>query len=104
MKGAHDQGGKTGVGDIAPESNEPVFHEEWERRAFAITVACGFLGQWNLDMARYAREQMPDREYLASSYYEKWVYGLSLLLVEKGLLTENEIQQRIFEISEEIDS
>ncbi len=99
MKGAHDLGGKTGLGPIAPEKDEPVFHHEWEKRAFAITVACGFLGKWNLDMARYAREQMPDPEYLASTYYEKWAHGLSLLLVEKGLLTEEEIRERMSEIS-----
>ncbi len=99
MKGAHDLGGKTGLGPIAPEKDEPVFHHEWEKRAFAITVACGFLGKWNLDMARYARERMPDSEYLASSYYEKWAHGLSLLLVEKGLLTEEEIRTRMSELS-----
>lgn len=99
MKGAHDLGGRTGLGPIAPEHNEPVFHHEWEKRAFAITVACGFLGQWNLDMARHARECMPNAEYLASSYYEKWIYGLSALLVKKGLLTEEEISERIEEIS-----
>ncbi|MYD77490.1 MAG: nitrile hydratase subunit beta, partial [Gammaproteobacteria bacterium] len=56
-------------------------------------------GKWNLDMARYARERMPDPEYLASSYYEKWAHGLSLLLVEKGLLTEEEIRARMSELS-----
>ena len=99
MKGAHDLGGKTGLGAIAPEKDEPVFHHEWEKRAFAITVACGLFGKWNLDMARYAREQMPDPEYLASTYYEKWAHGLSLLLVEKGVLTEKEIRDRMCEIS-----
>ncbi len=99
MKGAHDLGGKTGLGPIAAPRDEPVFHHEWEKRAFAITVACGFLGKWNLDMGRYARECMPDSEYLASSYYEKWIHGLSTLLVEKGVLTQDEIDQRIMEVS-----
>ncbi len=99
MKGAHDLGGKSGLGPISPEHDEPVFHHEWEKRAFAITVACGFLGQWNLDIARFARERMPDPEYLASSYYEKWIYGLGLLLVENGVLTEDEINQRMDEMT-----
>ena len=99
MKGAHDLGGRSGLGPINPNPNEPVFHHEWEKRAFAMTVACGFLGKWNLDMSRYARETMPDPEYLASSYYEKWIFGLQELLVDKGLLTEDEIHQRMLELS-----
>jgi len=99
MKASHDLGGKTGLGPIHPKRAEPVFHHEWERRAFAITVACGFLGKWNLDQARYARERMPDQDYLAASYYEKWIHGLTTLLVEEGLLTDDEISQRILKIS-----
>ncbi len=92
MNGVHDMGGMHGMGPIAPEENEPVFHHEWERRAFAITMAAGFLGTWNIDMSRHARERMPAAEYLAASYYERWLWGLELLLVERGLLTREEIE------------
>ena len=101
MKGAHDLGGKTGFGPINPDPNEPVFHHDWEKRAFAITLAAGFLGQWNLDMSRYARERMDPDSYLQASYYEKWIHGLQTLLVEKEILTEEEIQNRMFEITAE---
>ncbi len=101
MNGAHDLGGMHGLGPINPESDEPVFHAEWERRCFAITVAAGFLGQWNIDMSRYARERMHPAEYLSTSYYEHWLHGLQILLVEKGLLTEEEIAARMLELAEE---
>ena len=101
MNGAHDLGGMQGFGPISPEPNEPVFHAEWERRAFAITLAMGAFGQWNLDMSRHARERSDPAEYLASSYYEHWLHGLQTLLVEKGLLTEAEIKQRMNELLEE---
>ena len=39
MDGAHDMGGVKGFGPVVPEPNEPVFHEEWERRALALTIA-----------------------------------------------------------------
>ena len=39
MDGAHDMGGVAWSGPVVPEPNEPVFHAEWERRAFAITLA-----------------------------------------------------------------
>lgn len=95
MNGVHDMGGMHGMGPIVREENEPVFHEDWERRAFAITLAAGFLGKWNIDMGRYSREQMPPAEYLATSYYEHWLYGLERLLIEHGLLTREEIAARL---------
>jgi len=95
MNGAHDLGGMHGFGPIDPEENEPVFHDEWERRCFAITVATGLLGEWNIDMSRYARERMDPALYLRTSYYEHWLHGLQRLLVEKGLLTEEEIESRM---------
>ena len=98
MNGIHDMGGMHGLGPIVREADEPVFHAAWERRAFAITMAAGFLGEWNIDMSRHARELMPPAEYLASSYYEHWLWGLEHLLVEKGLLTVEEIEARVAEL------
>ena len=39
MNGAQDMGGVDGFGPVRPEANEPVFHAEWERRAFALCFA-----------------------------------------------------------------
>src|SRR5436305_1183430 len=91
MNGIHDLGGMHGFGPVDPEPDEPVFHHDWERRAFALNLATGFLGRWNIDMGRYAREHMPPAEYLATTYYEHWLYGLERLLVEKGLCGANEL-------------
>lgn len=95
MNGVHDMGGMHGMGPIEVERAEPVFHAEWERRAFAINLASGFFGTWNIDMSRWAREQMPPAEYLATSYYEHWLWGLEKLLVDKGILTREEIAARL---------
>ena len=92
MNGGHDLGGMHGFGPVMPEPGEPVFHHEWERRAFALTLASGFLGRWNLDMARHARERIPPTRYLDASYYEIWLEGLETLLLEQGLLTKPELE------------
>jgi nitrile hydratase beta subunit len=92
MNGVHDMGGMHGMGPIEREENEPVFHHDWEGRAFALTMAAGFLGEWNIDTGRHARERIPPARYLASSYYEKWLLGLERLLLETGLLTPREIE------------
>jgi len=95
MNGVHDLGGMHGFGPVEPEPNEPVFHAPWERRVFALNVIGGMLGTWNIDMSRYARELMPPAEYLATSYYEHWLYGLEKLAVEQGLITREELDARV---------
>jgi nitrile hydratase len=91
MNGAQDMGGMMGFGPIAPEKDEPVFHASWERRAFAITLAMGAPGGWNIDQTRAAREGLHPAEYLAKSYYEIWIAGLEKLMAERGLVTLDEI-------------
>jgi nitrile hydratase len=86
MNGPHDLGGMMGFGPIAPESNEPVFHAEWERRAFAVTLAMGASRQWGIDQSRFARESTPPAEYLSSTCYEIWLAGLARLMRERGML------------------
>lgn len=92
MNGAHDLGGMHGFGPVVPEPDEPVFHAEWERRAFALTLAMGFLGRWTLDMSRHARESLPPTRYLGSSYYQIWTLGLVRLMLDAGLVTPGEVE------------
>jgi nitrile hydratase len=91
MNGVHDMGGMHGFGPVAPEADEPWFHAPWERRAFALTLAMGATGQWNLDQSRFARESLPPAQYLASSYYRIWLAALGRLMVERGLVTAEEL-------------
>jgi nitrile hydratase len=95
VNGAHDLGGMHGFGPVEIEPGEPVFHHGWERRAFAITLAAGFLGKWNIDQSRFAREQMPPAEYLATTYYEHWMFGLEKLLHDHGLVPRGELARRL---------
>lgn len=90
--GVHDMGGMSGMGPVVIEANEPVFHAAWEKRVFAVRLACIFHRKWNGNMNRYAVERMPRAEYLASTYYEKVLCGLETLLVERAVVTEQELQ------------
>jgi nitrile hydratase len=91
MNGAHDFGGGMGFGPVLPDEGEPVFHAEWEKRALAVTVAAGALGEWTIDAARHAREARHPVDYLTSSYYEIWIKGLESLLIAHGLASAEEI-------------
>jgi nitrile hydratase subunit beta len=92
MEGGQDMGGVPWSGPVQPEPNEPAFHAEWERRAFALTLAMGRPGGWNIDMSRFARENRPADEYLGMSYYQIWLAGLERLMVERGLIAPDEIE------------
>ena len=91
MNGVHDMGGMAGLGPIAPEVGEPLFHEPWEARALALTLAAGAWRRWNLDASRHARELIPGPDYLRMSYYERWTAGLVTLMTEAGLITAGEL-------------
>jgi nitrile hydratase len=92
MNGAQDLGGMQSFGPVLPEPDEPLFHDEWEKRAFALTLAMGATGKWNIDMARAARESLPPPLYLNSSYYRIWFEALCKLLVAKGLVAADELR------------
>ena len=90
MNGIHDMGGMTCYGPVKPEENEPVFHAEWEKRMFAMTMLG--MGQIDtLDAFRHAVERMDPAHYLSSTYYEHWLAALETLALEKGLLTQEEL-------------
>jgi nitrile hydratase subunit beta len=92
MNGVHDMGGMHGMGPVVHEKDEPVFHEEWEGRVYALTrlVRVG-RGRWNIDAGRYEIERIPPAEYLRMSYYERWLVRLPIQVVKMGLVTQAEI-------------
>ena len=95
MNGIHDIGGMQDMGPVRVEKNEPVFHAEWERRVFAMDEAVD--GDWPGGASRYQKELIPPAEYLRMSYYERWLTGLSELLVKSGMVTRTELETGIAE-------
>jgi nitrile hydratase beta subunit len=91
MNGGQDLGGMDGFGPVQLEPNEPVFHSQWEKRTFALTLAAGVAGGWNIDMSRFARENRPPSEYLTMSYYQIWFAALEAMLKERALVSDDEI-------------
>ena len=85
MSRIHDMGGRFGDDPARPDPQGIPQLGDWQARALALTLAAGGLGQWNIDMSRRAREQLCPRDYMAFSYFEKWLAGLADLLVETGV-------------------
>ncbi len=86
-----DLGGKPCAAPIVNEPEDACFHAEWEARALAVTIAMGATGSWNLDMSRAARETLPD--YATLSYYQVWIGALESLLLERRLVSRDELSR-----------
>jgi hypothetical protein len=70
--------------------------EDWERLADAVNSALGAKGLQTTDQHRRAIEGLEN--YRDLSYFERWVAATERLLVEKGVLTSGEIDERAAEI------
>jgi len=92
MDGVHDMGGMDNFGPIIREENEPAFHHEWERKVFTHMIALMGSGYFSVDEVRRYTEQIPPIQYLASSYYEKWLESLISILVDKNVITAEEME------------
>ena len=93
MNGVHDMGGMHGMGPIAPELHEPVFHAPWEGRLFALRRAMGAWHKWNIDVTRHEVELVPPVDYLRLSYYARQFVAFLETLVKSGLVTRSEIER-----------
>jgi hypothetical protein len=95
----------TGVNDLGGSPGGPIDKsqheiEDWERLADAVTIVLDKKGIKTTDEHRRAQESLPPEQYEALSYYERWVAATELLLVEKGVLTREEIDNKAQELME----
>jgi nitrile hydratase beta subunit len=91
IDGIHDMGGMQGFGAVVVPGADAVFHEEWERRVFALSTLTGFLGL-RRNNGRATREEMQPSHYLEASYYERWLYSTERGLLEAGTIAEAELE------------
>ncbi len=97
MTGVHDMGGSP-AGPIDKKGHET---EDWERLADAVNIALDIKGLKTTDEHRRAIESLEN--YRELGYYERWVAATEKLLVEKGILTREEIDERSAEIERRWD-
>ena len=51
-----------------------------------------------VDELRRSIESLPSDDYAGLSYYEKWLLAMRDLLIEKGVLSANEIASKLIEL------
>jgi hypothetical protein len=98
MSGIHDLGGSPGAGPI-PRAQHEI--EDWERLADAITIILDRKGIKTTDEHRRAQENLDPKLYRELSYYERWIAATEMLLVEKGVLTREDIDERAARLEED---
>ncbi len=90
MKKVHDMGGKRE--EFGPVDRNEHEVEDWERLADAVNYILNAKGHKTTDEMRRAIESLEN--YREMSYYERWAAAAEMLVVEKGLLTQEEIDER----------
>lgn len=93
-RGHHDVGGLPGAGPIDQSQHELA---DWEVLADAVNQALGARGVKRTDELRRLREEMDAAAYQNSSYYERWIASIEGILIEKKILTRDEIDRRVAE-------
>jgi hypothetical protein len=96
----HDLGGQP-AGPVARTEHEA---EPWQNLVTAMMYL--LRDQCHLvrtDEMRRAIEDMKPEEYRRLGYFEKWAVGFSTLVVEKGLMTRDEIARRVGDISARLE-
>ena len=94
MRRPHDEGGLPG-GPIARDEHEVAL---WEKRIDALTMLLISKGVFTADESRYAIELIGSDAYERLSYYERWTHSTAHNLIQRGVITVDELGRRMTEI------
>ncbi len=96
MRAPHDIGGLPG-GPVDTETHAATF---WEKRIDAINVLLSDDKRriMSRDERRLTIESLGDEVYQTLGYYERWTAAAARLLLQKGSLSQDEIDAKIAEI------
>jgi nitrile hydratase len=84
------------IGGIQRYHCTPVEHDEappddFGKRVDALRQLLARKGYMTVDELRRGIESIPEAEYFALTYYERWLRSIELLMLEKGVVTAEEL-------------
>jgi nitrile hydratase beta subunit len=94
MNGMHDLGGRQGFGPVRYSAGQSPYKDDWNWHIQALSGRLVALGIYNVDEYRHAIERMDARHYLLAGYFERVVTACATLMVEKGVVNPDELEQR----------
>ncbi len=90
-----DMGGMQNFGSVAlTPPDDPPFHEEWERRAFAMALLSMRLSGTNLNAFRHALDRQHPIDYFAFGYYGRWLKMAENLLTDSSIIAPGAVDAR----------
>ena len=98
MPKVHDRGGWPTDEPIDMSDHEVM---DWEVRANAIRQVLGQKGLMRSDELRRGIESIEPSKYETLGYFERWAESMESLMVEKGILTPEEIDQKMSDFASE---
>ncbi|MDX1374922.1 MAG: nitrile hydratase subunit beta [Burkholderiales bacterium] len=94
----HDMGGLP-AGRVVPSEHE---YAEWERRVDALMMLLsgvkGGMPRMTVDELRKNIEALGPEAYDTMSYYERWVTSITQTMIQRGVITTDELGRRMAEI------
>jgi nitrile hydratase subunit beta len=99
-RGYHDIGGLD-YGTVDPAVTEA---RPWEKLSVVLGNAIGRAGTKTIsvDEVRRSREEMGEQLYNELGYFERGIESMRRLLIEKGVLSDEELETRMTEIAARI--
>ena len=89
-----------GPAALPRKNGELVFEAPWEGRAFGLAVAMSDQEQYAWDEFRQrliAEISHAETGGARSTYYERWLAALESLLLDRGLVSRDELERRTAE-------
>jgi hypothetical protein len=90
----HDMGGLP-AGKVEPTEHD---YPDWERRVDAMVQLLRGGGRITVDELRKNIEALPPDAYDRLSYYEKWITSLTQTLLQRGVITTEELGRKMQEV------
>ena len=94
MRGPHDLGGLS-AGPVDTSAHDLTF---WEKQIDAINALLAQKGLRRTDENRRYIEMLGHDAYERLSYYERWTAALGRQLIDKGVLTQDEIDAKVTQV------
>ncbi|MBI4189001.1 MAG: nitrile hydratase subunit beta [Betaproteobacteria bacterium] len=92
-RGVHDLGGlPAGPVDLS-EHDRTFFDQRVDAMMRLLTHPQN--GHYTVDAMRRAIESLPRDDYFGLGYYERWVRAIRQLALEKGLISEDELERKL---------
>ncbi|MEP5759950.1 MAG: ScnB-like protein [Litoreibacter sp.] len=100
FRGMHDLGGLIEL----PLDQSEHDYAPWEKRVHAIRELLAQKGLLRVDELRRAVESIGEEKYIRLSYYEQWVWAMSQVMIERGIMTDFEFAQGVAKASADHDA